>query len=187
MAIIFISGPMKGYPDFNRSAFCEAETKLTEAGHVVLNPAWLPDGMEDAQYIAIDTAMLLQADAIYRLDGWYKSHGASVEWHMAERAGKLIYSQDNLSDNKALGISYYGEESDDENEDREDDTDEDEEESGVSRFAKALYRLAHNSNRVLTKADFGDIIARNMCGGKVDAEEALDDISDLLFAEDYVE
>lgn len=140
MAIIFISGGMKGYPDFNRSAFYEAETKLTEAGHVVLNPAWLPDGMEDEQYVAIDTAMLLHADAIYMLDGWNQSRGASAEWHMAERVGKLIYSQDNLSDNKALGISCCREESDGENEVREDNTDEDEE--GIAEFDSTIKIVA---------------------------------------------
>ena len=35
---IYISGPMTGIPNFNRSAFKEAEIVLTAMGHEVFNP-----------------------------------------------------------------------------------------------------------------------------------------------------
>ena len=35
---IFVSGPMTGYPDLNRSEFDAAENRLTAQGHFVINP-----------------------------------------------------------------------------------------------------------------------------------------------------
>ena len=37
---------------------------LEHLGYIVLNPAWLPLGMEYEDYVAIDDAMLLQSDII---------------------------------------------------------------------------------------------------------------------------
>lgn len=35
---IFVSGPMTGYPDLNRPAFCAAVAKLRSEGHFVIDP-----------------------------------------------------------------------------------------------------------------------------------------------------
>ena len=87
--IIYIAGPMKGIENSNREAFYGAEILLTDAGHDVLNPAVLPDGLPDTAYMPICMAMLNQADAIYLLNGWKKSVGARAERLFAKRQGKL--------------------------------------------------------------------------------------------------
>lgn len=67
---IYIAGPMSGLIEFNRPAFMFTAAKLTARGHVALNPAVLPDGLTQAQYMDICLAMLRCAYAIYLLDGW---------------------------------------------------------------------------------------------------------------------
>ncbi|WP_270377017.1 DUF4406 domain-containing protein, partial [Escherichia coli] len=50
MAVIYIAGPMTGYKDHNRTAFFTEAMRLAADGHVVLNPATLPDGLSQQQY-----------------------------------------------------------------------------------------------------------------------------------------
>ncbi|EJY8954015.1 TPA: DUF4406 domain-containing protein [Escherichia coli] len=83
MAVIYIAGPMTGYKDHNRTAFSMAATRLAAAAHVVLNPATLPDGLSQQQYMSICIPMLMCADVIYLLDGWEESAGARAEYAMA--------------------------------------------------------------------------------------------------------
>jgi hypothetical protein len=61
---------MSGLPDFNRAAFNHAHFHLWSKGHIVLNPARLPDGLTQAEYMDICLSMLRCADAIYMLEGW---------------------------------------------------------------------------------------------------------------------
>lgn len=86
---VFISGPMTGYPEWNKPAFMEAEKNLRAAGFSVFNPAWLLDctGFEEEDFMAIDLAALSRCNYIYQLDGWDKSKGASAEWMAANWAG----------------------------------------------------------------------------------------------------
>ncbi|EHL6350593.1 DUF4406 domain-containing protein [Escherichia coli] len=83
MAVIYIAGPMTGYKDHNRTAFSMAAARLAAAVHVVLNPATLPDGLSQQQYMSICIPMLMCADVIYLLDGWEESDGARAEYAMA--------------------------------------------------------------------------------------------------------
>lgn len=46
MAKIYIAGPMSGLPNFNRDAFNLEAERLHTLGHIALNPAILPDGLE---------------------------------------------------------------------------------------------------------------------------------------------
>ncbi|ELW5409148.1 DUF4406 domain-containing protein [Escherichia coli] len=85
MAVIYIAGPMTGYKDHNRTAFSMAAMKLAAAGHVVLNPATLPDGLSQQQYMSICIPMLMCADVIYLLEGWVESAGAKAEYIMARK------------------------------------------------------------------------------------------------------
>ena len=48
MAKIYIAGPMSGLPGFNRQAFNRAAGHVVRRGNVALNPAILPDGLEQA-------------------------------------------------------------------------------------------------------------------------------------------
>ena len=90
---IYIAGPMSGLKDCNRPAFHQAATDLTAIGHTVLNPAMLPGGLTEADYMAIGMAMLQRAEAIYLLDGWQASAGARAEFALAEKLGLTIIWQ----------------------------------------------------------------------------------------------
>ncbi|MDU1197483.1 DUF4406 domain-containing protein [Kluyvera ascorbata] len=92
---IYISGPMSGLVEFNRPSFMFAAAKLTGRGHVALNPAVLPDGLTQPQYMDICLAMLRCAHAIYLLDGWEKSAGARAEKALAEKLRlEIIYQSE---------------------------------------------------------------------------------------------
>ena len=92
--VVYISGPMTGLPNYNREAFFAAQKKLEADGHTVLNPAWMPDGLEDWEYFNIDFAMLGACDAIYMLKGWEKSNGAKKELGYAKIAGiKVLFEE----------------------------------------------------------------------------------------------
>lgn len=93
---IFISGPMSGLPHFNRPAFHEAARLLDSQGHIALNPATLPDGLSEKEYMDICLSMLRCADAIYLLDGWKLSAGARAEHALAEKLALLIISEKSL-------------------------------------------------------------------------------------------
>ncbi|WLP18211.1 DUF4406 domain-containing protein [Klebsiella michiganensis] len=82
---IYIAGPMTGFPEFNRPAFHDAAAALKSNGHVVLNPATLPDGLSQFEYMDICLVMLRCSNAIYLLQGWESSAGARVEQALAEK------------------------------------------------------------------------------------------------------
>ncbi|WP_461606561.1 DUF4406 domain-containing protein [Aeromonas rivipollensis] len=87
---IFISGPMSGLPNFNRDAFNAEAHRLLGLGHVALNPAILPDGLEQHQYMAICIEMVKMADQLVMLPGWERSAGARAEHALAIKIGKTI-------------------------------------------------------------------------------------------------
>ncbi|MFU0912997.1 DUF4406 domain-containing protein [Kluyvera intermedia] len=92
---IYIAGPMSGMPNFNREAFNHEQIILGAKGHVVLNPALLPNGLTQPQYMDICLAMLRCAHAIYLLDGWEKSAGARAEKALAEKLRlEIIYQSE---------------------------------------------------------------------------------------------
>ena len=93
--IIYIAGPMTGYPDWNRSRFKSAESRLSWGGHTVLNPArhipmWNPEAITHEQYMKIAFAMIDACDTIYLLDGWRDSKGAIQEYNYAVQYDKRV-------------------------------------------------------------------------------------------------
>lgn len=93
MKKVYIAGPMTGLPNYNRPAFKAAALDLSLLGHAVLNPATLPDGLSQAQYMDICMAMLRCADTIYLLEGWEQSDGACAEVALAIKLGLNISYQ----------------------------------------------------------------------------------------------
>ncbi|EPG9672815.1 DUF4406 domain-containing protein [Citrobacter freundii] len=92
---IYIAGPMSGLVEFNRPAFMFTAAKLTGRGHTALNPAILPDGLSQAEYMDICLAMLRCADVIYLLKGWEYSPGARAEKALAEKLElQVIYQEE---------------------------------------------------------------------------------------------
>lgn len=90
---IYIAGPMTGIPEFNRPAFNEVANGLASDGHVVLNPAILPDGLQQREYMDICCAMIRCADAIFMLRGWERSEGAMAEHALAKKIGLEIFTE----------------------------------------------------------------------------------------------
>lgn len=89
---IYIAGKITGEPNY-KEKFDIAATSLEAQGHIVLNPAELPEGMLPADYMRICFAMIDTADAIYLLKGWYSSSGASIERSYAMYTGKSILTE----------------------------------------------------------------------------------------------
>ena len=68
MAKIYIAVPMNGLPGFNREMFHYAAGHIVRRGNVARNPAILPDGLDQAEYMDICFAMLRCADGISLLN-----------------------------------------------------------------------------------------------------------------------
>lgn len=90
---IYIAGPMSGIPNFNRPAFHSEALRLSHHGHVILNPATLPDGLSQSEYMDICLAMIRCADAIFMLRGWQRSAGAKAELALAKKLNLEIIHQ----------------------------------------------------------------------------------------------
>lgn len=111
---VYIAGPMRGHYRFNFPAFDAAKSELESGGHVVVSPADLdreagfdetsyPDDYDwtDLQKIGFslvdaierDVEAIKACDAIYMLNGWDKSKGATAEKALAEWMGKLVLYQ----------------------------------------------------------------------------------------------
>lgn len=93
MRKIYIAGPISGMPGNNLKAFCDAELALNEAGYVVLNPARLPIGLEEREYMLICMSMVQVCDSVLMLSGWQRSQGAKAEHALAEKLGLNISYQ----------------------------------------------------------------------------------------------
>lgn len=90
---VYIAGPMTGMSGFNRHEFFKAAEKIAAAGHVPLNPAVLPDGLTEADYMRVCVAMLQCADRVLMLAEWQSSQGAKAEYELAVKLGLDIRFQ----------------------------------------------------------------------------------------------
>lgn len=80
---IYIAGKITGDPDY-RAKFADAQRQIEAQGHIVLNPATLPDGMEPKDYMRICFAMIDVADAVVFLPDAAESAGARLEMAYCE-------------------------------------------------------------------------------------------------------
>lgn len=87
---IYISGAMAKRPNTYKEEFAKAEREITDKGYTVINPAWLPEGLDRNRYMPICLSMVDAADAIYMMDGWEDSKGARLEKAYAEYQDKLV-------------------------------------------------------------------------------------------------
>ena len=85
--VVYISGPITGKANYKKD-FERAEAELRSRGCTVLNPAKLPDGLTNAEYMRINFASIDSADAVLLLPDWCSSPGASLEWMYCEYIGK---------------------------------------------------------------------------------------------------
>lgn len=84
---VFLSGPISSRMETYKAEFDDAARIVIEAGHLPLNPATLPIGMESRDYMRICLAMLDSADLLLQLPGWGKSAGAIAERTVAVKTG----------------------------------------------------------------------------------------------------
>lgn len=92
--IIYVSGPMTGIEDYNRPMFNIVSAYLEAFGHQVINPAVpdleIPDDAPHHVWMRRALGLLLNAEAIYMLPGWYRSKGAVVEYLVARSCGMAV-------------------------------------------------------------------------------------------------
>ena len=100
MSKIYLAGRITGDPDY-REKFADAAAALEAEGHIVLNPATLPRGMENSEYMAACLPMLMLADEIALLPGWEDSFGARIEKALAEYCGLGLRYFDGYLENEA--------------------------------------------------------------------------------------
>lgn len=93
---VFISGPMKGYLNFNKEAFDQAEKELIQQGYTVFNPSWMDFSGEWTRQDkrAIDAAIMSRCDAVYQLPGWFENGGSRMEHAFAQTAGMIFLGKD---------------------------------------------------------------------------------------------
>lgn len=93
--MVYLSGPMTGYPDFNRPMFHQVKEWLTDQDNLdqqqivgILSPADITQGEYDpgepwAFYMRQAVSMLMEADVMVMLPGWARSKGALREFNLA--------------------------------------------------------------------------------------------------------
>ena len=97
--VIYLAGPISGPLMIeNRQRFYDVEAKVLakwfgNAEKVILNPATLPLGLTEQDYMSISMQMLFAADTLVMLDGWEQSAGATIEFNTAKKCGKRIFSE----------------------------------------------------------------------------------------------
>ena len=89
---IYIAGKITGNKEY-KEQFALAKMRLEDKGHIVLNPAELPEGMKPSDYMRICIAMIDCADAVVLIGDWDRSAGANVEYNYAKYVGKEAYQQ----------------------------------------------------------------------------------------------
>lgn len=99
--VLYLSGPMSGYPDINAPAFFRATDMLREKGYAVINPHELPEpdvaGLSEleawAEYLARDVmlfAKITEPVVLVLLPGWELSRGSLLERAVAKQRGFRI-------------------------------------------------------------------------------------------------
>lgn len=90
--VIYIAGAISGDVESNRHKFMAAKHRILASSSkaVILNPAELPVGLTQAQYMSICLPMVMASDTIFMLDGWEKSPGASAEFELAKKLNLKI-------------------------------------------------------------------------------------------------
>lgn len=86
---VYIAGKITGNKQY-KEQFAQAQKQLEQEGHIVLNPAVLPEGMKPADYMRICLSMIECSDIVAMLPNHLESTGASIEMNLADYTGKKI-------------------------------------------------------------------------------------------------
>jgi hypothetical protein len=88
--MLYLAGPMTGYPDWNYPAFRAAAAYLRALDFQVINPADNFDGRTDLPwdtYLRMAVRQVTESDTVLLLPGWEYSKGAKLERHVALELG----------------------------------------------------------------------------------------------------
>ena len=97
---IYIAGKISGDNKYKQK-FKKTKEKYEKEGHIVLNPACLPEGMKKSDYMRICFAMIDSADMVIFLPDYTDSKGAQVELCYCKYIEKSI---DFIGDNNEMPI-----------------------------------------------------------------------------------
>ena len=105
MKKIYISGPITGL-DYKKAKdnFEDAEKRITEQGHMAVNPMrLLPEGLAYESYMRADIMALMTCDSIYMLEGFRKSRGALAELCVARVIRlEVLYEEERQTEPKKM-------------------------------------------------------------------------------------
>ena len=87
---VFLSGPVSSRPDTYKAEFAAAADLVERCDFIPLNPAILPVGMDQGDYMRIALALLETSDMVLLLDGWDHSDGAQLEAAYADYIEKPV-------------------------------------------------------------------------------------------------
>ncbi len=96
---VYIAGKITGDTDYY-AKFALAERKIRDAGHIVLNPAKLPERMRREDYMRICFAMIDVADEVWTLPSAHMSEGALLEIQYCDYIRKPVHAIALLSELK---------------------------------------------------------------------------------------
>ena len=86
---IYIAGKITGDDEYYEK-FQRAALKVRAAGHIVITPTILPDGLEWDEYMHICFALIDVSEAVFMLNDWTESRGATEEHRYAHHTGKIV-------------------------------------------------------------------------------------------------
>lgn len=94
LPLLYLGGPMRGYPDDNFPLFTSVALALRDEGFHVINPAETAGGEKTLtwhQFMEIDLSYIRTVDATIFLPGWRESEGAKTEAVVTHAYGKPIF------------------------------------------------------------------------------------------------
>lgn len=106
MAIHYLAGAMRGFPELNFPAFIEAAKRLRDYDIEVISPHELGDNLNETRSVLMGEDLLTilnDCDAVICLPGWEKSPGACAEVATAFATSKPVFDLE-LRDNGDLAL-----------------------------------------------------------------------------------
>ena len=110
---VYIAGPMSGHEEFNFPAFNRVEELLrgTYGYKHVVNPTKLhrTTDLPWVEFLKRDLLELITCDAVFLLEGWEKSRGATLEAFVAYALGLRLYKTLPMYPNERFELYEPGE------------------------------------------------------------------------------
>lgn len=97
---LYLAGPMTGLPELNFPLFHAEAARIRGLGYDVVNPAEINADPSAgwAKCLRDDIRELVTCDGVALLPDWTLSRGASLERHIAESLGMLVFDAAGLVD-----------------------------------------------------------------------------------------